>query len=140
MGIECRFRLSLALLLSLTGAACGGGDDDAAAPGDPPGHACTMDGICGSGAIMCFGVGTFSSCESGGLCVGTGTSNLTCALPCSSDADCSGLDTATTCLLDCAEPLFNGQCVEPAAASSLLSFPFCETPAAPRRGISGSTG
>jgi hypothetical protein len=64
---------------------------------------------------------------------------MTCAFPCSSDTDCAAQSATAVCFVDCLEPLFDGQCVEPAVGDALLSFPFCDTPDSPRRAVSGSS-
>lgn len=95
--------------------------------------------LCGTGATLCFAVGADSSCEGGGLCAGD-PSGMTCAFPCSTDADCAEQSATAVCFHDCLEPLFDGQCVEPAVGDALLSFEFCETASAPRSSVSGSSG
>jgi hypothetical protein len=133
--------LLVGVALSLL-AACGddsgdGGGDDVGGD-DAPGETCEMDFECPSSAMLCMGVGVSSSCQGGGLCVGD-SSGLACAAPCGSDADCAKQGPASVCLLDCAEPLLNGYCTTPEQDGELLSFPFCTTPASPRRGIAGSS-
>jgi hypothetical protein len=129
LGFAC-----LAVLAAVGTTGCGDDSgDDAPAPGDPPGAVCQSDEVCSDRAWLCFAVGGASSCDGGALCSAvtnpdTGVpGELTCALPCKADADCSTEATATVCLLDCATGLFNGHCVEPAVATELLDYEFCET-------------
>jgi len=131
--------------LSLVLSACGDDPvaaDDAAPPaGDAPGAACVMAEpfLCQASSTLCFAVGTDSSCERGGLCAGD-QSGMTCAFPCTTDADCAEQSATAVCFHDCLERLFDGQCVEPDVGAALLSFEFCETAASPRRSVSGSSG
>jgi hypothetical protein len=130
--------LGLALLAACGDDSDGDGDGGDIGGDDAPGQACEIDGACPASSTLCFAAGKPSSCQSGGLCVG-GPSGVACAEPCSSDADCEKQGPASVCLLDCEEPLLNGYCTTPDQSAELLEFPFCTTPADPRRGIAGSS-
>lgn len=129
------FLLVPALLLAM---GCGGDDDAEEDGGAAPGEACDSEAQCPVEASFCFAVGEYSSCRSGGLCVGDG-SGLSCSAACDGDADCASEATATACLQGCAEPLFNGFCVDPSVRDDLLTWEFCETPGERSRGIGGSS-
>jgi hypothetical protein len=127
----------VALLIAAFQTACGDDADDSGGGGDAPGEPCAIDDPCPDDAWMCYAVGLLSSCRDGGLCAGV-ASGLTCATPCDTDADCAQTDPTFVCFVGCEEPLFNGNCIDPAARDELLTYPFCEEPGDSRGGVAGA--